>query len=378
MIVIRGISDHKNTDSLLVLLILSLLLVSTIIISSVTIFIAERAYHNPFYFFNRHMLHLLLAGVSFMVGYAVKPELWLRYRILLLLTALFLLVMVLIPGVGMSINGAKRWIRLPFLTLQTSDPAKLAFILFTAAYAANKSSAMLGFAQKWLPVLGLLVCMDVLLLMQPDFGSSIVITGVILQMLFIAGMPILSFMMILSAAVLQATLLAVLTPYRFARIVSFLNPWLFPFSSGYQLTQSLMAIGRGGLWGVGLGNSLQKIFYLPEAHTDFIFAIFCEEIGAIGGILVLAVFLVIVLRLLNWSYYFQARQQLFYCYYFAGLCSWIGFQVVVSSGVNMGLLPTKGISMPFLSYGGTHMLTSLFAFGIAFRMIAEHYRGGVR
>ncbi len=373
----RSVSYKQSTDTLLVVLMVALTVVSAVIISSVTIFIAERSYHNPFYFFNRHMAHIALSGLSFFVGYYVRPELWMRYRVLLLAAAFFLLLIVLVPGIGLSINGARRWIRFPMVTLQTSDPAKLLFILFTSAYAANKTGSMLTFAEKWLPILVLLCGFDVLLLLQPDFGTSIVISGVILQVLFIAGMPILSFLMILSAASLQAILLAVLTPYRFARIVSFLNPWLFPFSSGYQLTQSLMAIGRGGVWGVGLGSSLQKIFYLPEAHTDFIFAIFCEEMGALGGLTVLLVFLILVLRLLYWSYRFYQEQQFFFSYYFVGLSCWLALQTVVSSGVNMGLLPTKGISMPFLSYGGTHMLTTMFAFGIAFRMISDRTKGGL-
>jgi cell division protein FtsW len=192
--------------------------------------------------------------------------------------------------------------------------------------------------------------------------------------LFIAGMPILSFLMIIAAASMQAILLAVFTPYRFMRIISFLDPWLFPYSAGYQLTQSLMAIGRGGLWGVGLGNSLQKIFYLPEAHTDFIFAVFCEEIGAIGGVLVMGAFCLIVIRLMQWSYRFYTESDYFKSFYMSGLAAWIGFQFLVSAGVNMGLLPTKGISMPLLSYGGTHVLTSLFAFGIAFRCLHDQPR----
>lgn len=367
--------DKNTIDPVLVFILVGLLLVSTVIVSSVTIFIAERSYNNPFYFFNRHMIHLVLAGMSFFIGYSVKPSLWVKYRAVLLIISIGLLAIVLVPSIGLSINGSKRWVRLPLLTIQTSDPAKLAFILFTAAYASQKSEATICFMRKWLPVLGLLGIFDVLLLLQPDFGSAIVISGVILQILFIAGMPILSFLMILGVSSIQAVILAVFTPYRFARIVSFLNPWLFPFSSGYQLTQSLMAIGRGGLWGVGLGSSLQKIFYLPEAHTDFIFAVFCEEIGALGGIVVIFLFLVMVLRLLFWSYHFQAENAYFYSYFCSGMSSWIGFQVIVSAGVNMGILPTKGISMPFLSYGGTHILTSLFAFGIVFRMVYQHAKG---
>ena len=364
--------EGRHFDSILTVTLLGLLLLSTVIISSVTIFIAERSYSNPFYFFNRHIMHLVLASGTFILGYSVHPNVWIRYRLLLLFIAFSLLMIVLIPGIGVSINGARRWLRLPMITIQTSDPAKLAFILYVCAYAAERADSATKFSRKWLPILGMLATFDILLLLQPDFGSSIVLTGVILQILFIAGMPILSFLLILSATAVQATLLAVFTPYRFLRILSFLNPWLFPFSTGYQLTQSLMAIGRGGLWGVGLGSSLQKIFYLPEAHTDFIFAVFCEEIGAIGGILVLCAFLVIVLRLLSWSYYYQSKGLRFFSYYHAGISAWLGLQVIVSSGVSMGILPTKGISMPLLSYGGTHMLTFLLAFGIVFRMAYEN------
>ena len=364
--------SQSTIDPLLTILLVSFLLLSMLIVSSVTIFIAERSYNDPFYFLSRHLIHMLLAGASFLLGYLTKPSFWVRYRAMMLVVAMLLLIVVFIPGIGSTINGSRRWIRLPLMTIQTSDPAKLAFIIFTAAFAAQKFSSSIGFARKWLPILLLLAVFDGLLLMQPDFGSAIVTTGVTLQILFIAGMPILSFFMILTAASIQAALLAVFSPYRLMRIVSFLDPWLFPYSSGYQLTQSLMAIGRGGFWGVGLGSSLQKIFYLPEAHTDFIFAVFCEEIGAIGGSVVMIAFCAIVLRLITWSYYFYHREQYFNCFYFVGISGWIGFQFIVSSGVNMGLLPTKGISMPLLSYGGTHMLTSLFAFGIVYRIIQEN------
>ena len=361
-------------DSVLLVSLLVLLLVSTVVIGSVTIFIAERAHSNPFYYFNRHMVHLFLAAGAFFCGYCVSPGVWVRYRVLIALVAFALLLMVLVPGVGISINGARRWIRLPLVTVQTSDPAKLAFILYVSAFASERVQGLGGFTKTWLPVLLLLVFFDVLLLMQPDFGSAVVITGVILQISFIAGMPMLTFLMIVAAAIIQGALLAILTPYRFMRIVSFLNPWLFPFSSGYQLTQSLMAIGRGGLWGVGLGSSLQKIFYLPEAHTDFIFAVFCEEMGIVGGIVVLGIFLIMVLRLLVQSYRYQSAGQYFYSYYCAGISAWLGLQVIVSAGVNMGLFPTKGLSMPLLSYGGTHMLTFMLAFGIVFRMAYESVR----
>lgn len=364
----------EKKDPLMGLLLVSLLLLSTLIVSSVTIFIAERTYHNPFYFFNRHLLHLALACISFSMGYLVRPSTWVRYRVLLLFMAFALLAVVLVPGIGTVINGSRRWIRLPLMTIQTSDPAKLLFILFTSAYCAEKFGNKLSFLQKWIPLISLLSLFAGLLLLQPDFGSAIVIAGVILQILFIAGMPILSFLMIIAAASMQAILLAVFTPYRFMRIISFLDPWLFPYSAGYQLTQSLMAIGRGGLWGVGLGNSLQKIFYLPEAHTDFIFAVFCEEIGAIGGVLVMGAFCLIVIRLMRWSYRFYTESDYFKSFYMSGLAAWIGFQFLVSAGVNMGLLPTKGISMPLLSYGGTHVLTSLFAFGIAFRCLHDQPR----
>ncbi|HAV94120.1 MAG: putative lipid II flippase FtsW [Legionellales bacterium] len=360
-----------KSDSLIALLLIGLLLLSTLIVSSVTIFIAERAYSNPFYFFNRHLVHLVLAGICFVVGYLIKPDFWVRYRALVLMVAIGLLVAVLVPGIGSVINGSRRWIRTPLMTIQTSDPAKLAFIMFIAAYASEKIKANLSFSRKWLPAIALLGIFDGLLLLQPDFGSAIVITGVVLQILFVAGMPILSFMMIIGAASIQGVLLAVFTPYRFMRIVSFLNPWLFPYSAGYQLTQSLMAIGRGGFWGVGLGSSLQKIFYLPEAHTDFIFAVFCEEIGAVGGVIVMVAFCTIVVRLIQWSYHFFDRAAYFNSFYLAGISGLIGCQFIVSAGVNMGILPTKGISMPLLSYGGTHMLTSLFAFGIVFRMLSE-------
>lgn len=373
--------DNRKTlfisDPILLALVLGLLMVGFITITSTTLFVAERQYQDPFFFVVRHVKHVLLALVVFFIARSRKPSSWHAARGVCLLVACMSLLVVFVPGLGLEINGAKRWIKLGVTVCQPSEISKLCYLLYLASYLSQETerirrSELLFWIR---PMIWLLVCAT-LLCLQPDFGSAIVLTSVTLITMFIAGMPLRTFIVMGLLAMTLAGICAVVEPYRMLRIISFTNPWKYAYGTGYQLTQSLMAIGRGGVWGVGLGSGLQKIFYLPEAHTDFIFAVFCEELGMVGGACLLGVYLILVIRLLSWAYHFEKKRLLFMANYTSALSSWIGIQTVISVGVNLGVLPTKGLSLPLLSYGGTHIAVSFFALGILSKMLQSSYEGG--
>jgi len=373
--------DRRKTlfisDPILLALVLGLLMVGFITITSTTLFVAERQYQDPFFFVVRHVKHVLLALVVFFMARSREPSSWQAARGVCLLFACVSLLLVFVPGLGLEINGAKRWIRLGITVCQPSEISKLCYLLYLASYLSQETerirrSELLFWVR---PMVWLLVCAT-LLCLQPDFGSAIVLTTVTLITMFIAGMPLRTFIVLGLLAVTLAGICAVVEPYRMLRIISFTNPWKYAYGTGYQLTQSLMAVGRGGVWGVGLGSGLQKIFYLPEAHTDFIFAVFCEELGMVGGVCLLVIYLILVIRLLSWAYHFEKKRLLFMANYTTALSSWIGIQTVISVGVNLGVLPTKGLSLPLLSYGGTHIAVSFFALGVLSKMLQSSHEGG--
>ncbi len=357
-------------DPTLSLTLLLLLVIGLIMVTSSTLFVAEHQYNNALFFMQRHSIHLCIGSMAFIFGYFIPTKTIAYGRVAALLFCYVSLLLVLVPGVGLSINGASRWLHTPYGTIQPSELVKLGFIIFTASYCAKKKSRQRSLDNfDAFRLAGLLLGVDILLCVQPDFGSCIVLSGVVLQMLFVAGLPLLSWLSLASIAGILATTAALLKPYRLLRLATFMDPWSVAFSAGYQLTQSLIAIGRGGIWGVGIGNGLQKIFYLPEAHTDFIFAIICEEFGVIGGSAIIILYVILVVRMLQWSYQFAKNGQEFYALYTVGIASWIGLQVCIGSGVNMGLLPTKGLGLPLVSYGGTHLITVMLSLGVFYRML---------
>ena len=360
------------TDPWISLAIAALVTLGFIMVTSTTLFIAERQYHDVFYFTKHHIIHLMIAGSLFIAARRLSYKTWEKLRGFLLIFAILGLAVVLIPGLGVEVNGSRRWVRIAGWVCQTSEISKLFFLIYLSSYCAQaKKRTKKQNTIFWLqPLMWLMVC-QALLIVQPDFGSAAVLGIVTLILLFIAGMPLMSFFIMACLVASLAAICAVMEPYRMLRIISFTNPWKYAYGSGYQLTQALMAIGRGGIWGVGLGNGLQKIFYLPEAHTDFIFAVFCEELGLIGGLGLLVLFLLCVIRMITWAWYFESNNQFFPAFFTIGLSSWIAIQVGISVGVNLGVLPTKGLSMPFISYGGTHLAVSFFALGIFSRMMKD-------
>jgi len=323
------------------------------------------------YFLKRHLLYLTMSAGLALVVLNIPMDFWYRRSAWLLAMSVLLLVLVLIPGVGREVNGSRRWLPLGPLTLQVSEVVKLSMVIFTAAYLQRRQSQLKeqwqGFAKPLIVLGGLIM----LLLLQPDFGSSVVLAGTVLVMLFLAGVRLWQFMLLMVAGLLALTAVAMSSPYRVERLVTFLDPWADQFNSGYQLTQSLIAFGRGEWFGVGLGNSVQKLFYLPEAHTDFVFAIFAEEFGWVGVVTVIVVFVVLVARIFSNGRKAAQRQNWFSTHVAFGFGVLIAAQAFINIGVTSGLLPTKGLTLPFVSYGGSSLMVCSVMMAMVLRIGIE-------
>ncbi|HYF97998.1 MAG TPA: putative lipid II flippase FtsW [Coxiellaceae bacterium] len=358
-------------DKWLLITTLSLIAFGLLMVASASMVISDRQFDYPFHYFMRQAIYISFALLLGWVATRVPVETWQKYSVPILLAALFLLLIVLIPGIGRVVNGSRRWIYLGFITLQVSEVAKLAMVLYMASYLQRYQREVVTELKGFVKPMLLLGLMAVLLLAEPDFGALVVISATVLMLLFIAGVRLWIFSLISILVVGAFAVLAVISPYRMARLTSFLNPWSHQFDSGYQLTQSLIAFGRGGFFGVGLGNSVQKLFYLPEAHTDFLFAVVAEELGLVGEILFLAIFVTLIARIFFIAHKAFKQNQLFSAYVSYGCGAWFGMQALINVGVNAGLLPTKGLTLPFISYGGSSMLINCIVIGILLRISYE-------
>jgi cell division protein FtsW len=334
---------------------LLLLSIGIVMVGSASIAIAESQGVGSNYYLLRHLIYIFL-GVLLALLFRVIPIAFLERvsRPMLLLSALALLA-VLVPGVGHTVNGSTRWIRLGFVNFQVVEAVKLMVIIYLSGYLARKAGLVQTRFFDTLKPLIFAGFLSVILLLQPDMGSAAVITAIVAGMIWLAGAA-WRHIFVLGLLTLPAFGFAAMEPYRLRRIVSFMDPWADPFASGFQLTQALIAVGRGELFGVGLGASIQKLFYLPEAHTDFIFAVLAEEFGLGGVIVVLALFLLLVTRIMVIGIMAHRLNKL---------------QALVSVGVNLGVLPTKGLTLPLISSGGSSMLMTLLALGLVLRMKYE-------
>lgn len=356
----------------------SLIAIGLLMVASASMVISDRQFGYPFHYVIRQAIYL-----TFGIGFAwvisrIPTEIWRRFSFYLLLGSLLLLIVVLVPPIGKVVNGSRRWINFGFLSLQVSEVAKFCALIYLASYLDRFNDTIKTDLMAFIKPLLLLAAMGFLLLLEPDFGAATVITMVFLGLLFIAGVRLWPFSLLFLAVVLTLASLAVFTPYRLARLTTFLNPWAHQFGSGYQLTQSLIAFGRGGLLGVGLGNSVQKLFYLPEAHTDFLFAVLGEEFGLVGELVVIALFIVLVSRLFQIARHAHRHNHLFNAYFSYGAALWIGFQVLINMGVNIGLLPTKGLTLPLMSFGGSSLLVNCMVIGILLRIFYEECTQAVK
>jgi cell division protein FtsW len=316
----------------------------------------------------RHLLYVAL-GLGLMgLALRLRVRVWQKAGPYLLLAGIVLLVLVLLPGVGMHINGASRWIKIGFFTLQPAELVKLCMIVYVAGYLVRRQEELKNFTQGILMVSLVVAVIGMLLLQEPDFGSVVVICLTVLLMLFLGGVRFWHFALVLLTGIGGMVLLTIVSPYRMGRVTSFLDPWADPFGSGFQLTQALIAFGRGEWFGVGLGASVQKLFYLPAAHTDFLLAVIAEELGLFVVLGVMALFGVIVARAFAIARAADEAGMAYSARLAQGLGLLLGLQAMINMGVNMGMLPTKGLTLPYVSYGGSSLLMCCLAAGILLRI----------
>jgi cell division protein FtsW len=371
-----GRQPRLAIDPVILATTLALLLIGLVMVTSASITLAERQIGDAFAYLDRQLLSaavgLACAGLMLLVPMSV----WERSAPLLLAGAFLLLVVVLVPGIGHEVNGSRRWIRLGPVNFQPSEVARVALLAYVSAYAVRYQEALSSSWQGFFKPLAVIGVASALLLLEPDFGAAVVLFATSTLVLFLAGARWRDFLGVAAAGLLGVAALAVSSDYRVRRLTAFMDPWADPFDSGFQLTQSLIAIGRGEWFGVGLGSSIQKLSYLPEAHTDFVFAVFAEEFGLIGVIAVLLLFLVLVLRSLRLSRLAAEAGMPFHACMAAAFGIWLGVQAFINIGVTMGILPTKGLTLPLLSYGRSSMLVTLAWIGALLRIHHEVMASG--
>lgn len=350
---------------------LTLLFFGMVMVSSASITIADDNYGRPFFFVIRHAIAVGLGLSAAVFISQINMENWERVGIWLYLFGLVLLVLVLVPGLGRTANGATRWIPIGSFSLQSSEFMKLFMIIYIAGYLVRRrqevSVSIWGFAKPML----LLVVAASLIMLQPDFGTTAVLMMTALGMLFLGGVAIWQFVMLIGVAGAAAVGLVLSSPYRLERVTAFVNPWLDPYDSGYQLTQALIAFGRGEWFGVGLGNGIQKQLYLPEAHTDFLLAVIGEEFGLLGTLAVIFAFAFIGWRAFLIGREAEQKKNSFSAFTAYGLGIWISIQAFINVGVNLGLLPTKGLTLPLMSYGGNSIIVACMVIAILLRIDFE-------
>jgi cell division protein FtsW len=358
-------------DPVTLALVLALLLFGLIMLTSASISIAAHDTGNPFYFIERQLIAVLLGVAGGIVAFSFKCERLERLSPALLVLATVLLLAVLVPGLGERVNGGRRWLHLAGFSFQISDLARVLVLIYVASYAARHQHELGESFGGLAKPLGMLTLFSVLMLAEPNFGGALVLFATGFGMLFLAGARPRHVFGITLAATIAFTVLAVTSPYRMRRLTGFLDPWSQPYGAGFQLTQSLIAIGRGKLFGVGLGNSVQKLFYLPEAYTDFLFAVLCEELGLAGALLTIALFVGLIWRAFQIAGRAGRAGLTFHQLLAAGFGLWLGMQAFINIGVNMGVLPTKGLPLPLMSYGRSNVITTLIWIGILLRIHHE-------
>jgi cell division protein FtsW len=345
-------------------------------VASASMTIADKLHHDPFHFVERQAVFALVGALAALVALQVPLKVWEAMAPALLAAGFALLTVVLVPGIGREVNGSTRWIALGPLRLQPSELARLCFVLWLAAYLVKHAAEVRGGFKGFAKPLAVLAGAAGLLLLEPDFGATVVLAATLFAMLFVGGVRLRDFAAVLLIAVAALAAIALLQPYRVARLTAFMDPWADPFDTGFQLTQSLIAIGSGELTGVGLGQSVQKLFYLPEAHNDFVFAVLAEELGFAGVLAVVLLFGVLVWRGLAIARVAAHAGHGFGSYLALGLTCWLGLQAFVNAGVTMGLLPTKGLTLPLLSAGGSSLIVAAAAIGLIGRVHRETCAGG--
>ena len=358
-------------DFVLLTIVLALLMGGFVILASASISISDSAANNPFFYVQRQLVAAAIGGAAGFVCLFIPMSIWRSLSPLVLFVGFLLLIVVLIPGIGYEVNGSTRWVRIGIMNLQVSEPARLCFLMALAGYLVRRNKSLREEFLGFLRPMVILIIACVLLLSEPDFGAAVVLLGTAMVMMFVAGARIRDFLLFLVVATVALAALAVFSPYRMKRITGFLDPWADPFDSGFQLTQSLIAIGRGEWFGVGLGDSVQKLFYLPEAHTDFVFAVYAEEFGLLGSLILIALFLALLWRVFKLAMRAADAERFFEAYIAIGLGTWLGIQAFINIGVNMGMLPTKGLTLPLISYGRSSLIITMICISLLLRIHHE-------
>lgn len=359
-------------DKWLIGVVIGLLIIGLMMVASSSVMISTKYFHQPFHFLVRQACYLFVGLMLALIVIRIDSSFWERISIPMLVICLVMLLIVLVPGIGRSVNGSRRWLAFGPIGIQVSEMAKLTIIFYLSGYLVRQQKAvserMAGFIKPML-ILGLV---SILLLREPDFGATVVISGTVMAMLFLAGVKLRYYIGLLLVVMGALAFLAISSPYRLARLTAFLDPWADQYNSGYQLTQSLIAFGRGGWFGTGLGESIQKLLYLPEAHTDFLFAVLAEELGLVGILTVIFLYSILVIRGMTIAYNAYVQERLFASYTAYGLIFWLGLQAAINMGVNSGLLPTKGLTLPLMSYGGASMVINCVVIALLLRIDYEN------
>ena len=341
--------------------------------SSIAMSEAEKSTgYRMHYYLMRHALFLVIAMVAAGITFQIPIAFWQRLAMPLFISGGILLVLVLIPGIGREVNGSRRWISLGFTSMQPSELMKFFVVLYAADYTVRKAAFMNDFKKGFLPMLAVMVFTGAMLLRQPDFGALVVITSIAMAVLFLGGLNWRVFVGLIALLAVAFVVLIISSPYRLQRIIGFMDPWADAYGKGYQLSHSLIAFGRGEWLGVGLGGSVEKLFYLPEAHTDFLLAVIAEELGFAGITVVLALFVVFIYRAFAVGREAMMREKYFASLVAQGIGVWLSVQTLINMGVNMGVLPTKGLTLPFMSYGGTGIIVNCVAVAVLLRIDAEN------
>ncbi len=355
-------------DYIIIVAFIGLLIIGLVMVTSASMPVGQLNYNSSFYFVIRQGIFAVIGIVAVLLCITIPTKYWQDLGASWLIVGLVLLVLVLIPGIGHVVNGSRRWIIFGPVAIQVSELVKLCAVMYMASYLYRHGDEVIHSLEGIVKPLVALVIIGVLLLLEPDFGATVVIFVTAFGMLFMARARLRWFYLLMIVAGVAAAALIIFEPYRMARFLGFLHPWDDALGTGYQLSQSLIAFGRGGIFGVGLGNSVQKLFYLPEAYTDFILAIIGEELGVVGVLLVLCLFGLLVWRGLNIGKNAHQQNQLFDAFTAYGLTFWLAMQVIVNTGVNIGILPTKGLTLPFISYGGSSLVVDCMVIGIMLRI----------
>lgn len=361
-------------DALLLGFSVALISIGLIAIASASIEYSDFHFGNPWHHAERHTLYLVVALSAAALSYMIPTETFNRLSPWLLFVAFALLILVLMPGIGREVNGAQRWLPLlGSLTVQPSEFAKFALLLYTAGYLVRQEDAVRHHWQGLAKLIFILGIVALLLLLEPDFGATVIAVGAVVGMMFLAGARLIYVLALLASVALTFLVLVFSAPYRLQRLTAYQDPWSDPFGAGFQLVQSLIAFGRGEWFGVGLGNSIQKLFYLPEAHTDFVFSIWAEETGLFGALILILLFVGLITRIMQIGWRAAAEGDGFAAYLCFGVGLMFAGQVFINMGASSGLLPTKGLTLPFVSYGGSSLIMNCALLGMVLR-IAQQLR----